>query len=609
MLRDSHIPLFLWLATAALVHLTWAGGTDKVISVLEERLVLKEFALSVKQLVRAKHRTFEVALYTDEQPIVDERNGQASAPDQSDPESSDDLDEIDSAEDEAQPKQTPSTPVLEQKPEQSPEDNERPVPEPKAPEPVPEPKPDLKLFEEEPKPNNPQRLELVQPEHKRIAVEQDVKDPNQAPNPDAALIADHANHVAEETQARLTNTEEHQSDPTLSGAHTGPGAEPGNSDETQVAQLEDAPGEQNRAPDQNKGVRAQEASGVAEARRGAARELEATSQQSRAALRAVPGRKPQEEIAENADVLRAAEGRMSMNDAHSAQDARRGRKARSGLPEQKRSTNPSDLFGLGAQGITENGINLNLSHMAALDTVGNLELDRARRRDAERRRSEHRGSTKAVGLERWRSAIENYVPSVKIGNQTALNTAGVPFASYINRVHNKIHPIFAHEFLGSLDSLPASHPLRQSGLSTSLEIVVNRLEGRFVKMGIVKASGVTAFDIGALESVFRAIPFGPAPEEIASPDGNVYLHWEFHKYPYACGTFNARPFLLKSQPQPAPTPAPKPNEKRFDDEHPGDAAEHFGWLDDSEQWEPPRFGMLWSQGPLALAAPAAIIDE
>ena len=43
---------------------------------------------------------------------------------------------------------------------------------------------------------------------------------------------------------------------------------------------------------------------------------------------------------------------------------------------------------------------------------------------------------------------------MKPGNQTALNTAAVPFASYLNGMHNRIHPIFADSFLGSLDGLP-----------------------------------------------------------------------------------------------------------------------------------------------------------
>jgi hypothetical protein len=82
-------------------------------------------------------------------------------------------------------------------------------------------------------------------------------------------------------------------------------------------------------------------------------------------------------------------------------------------------------------------------------------------------------------------------------------------------------------------------------------------------MGVVKTSGITAFDIAALDSVHRAQPFGPAPSAIVSPDGLVYLHWEFYRDEvFACSTMHARPYLLNTPPKspeenPVP-PAPNP---------------------------------------------------
>ena len=76
---------------------------------------------------------------------------------------------------------------------------------------------------------------------------------------------------------------------------------------------------------------------------------------------------------------------------------------------------------------------------------------------------------------------------------------------------------------------------------------------------------------GALDAVQRASPFGPAPSAIVSSDGNVYLHWEFHRDEvYACSTMNARPFLLNVPPKgsdPAdptlpPGTAPPPTQER-----------------------------------------------
>ena len=103
--------------------------------------------------------------------------------------------------------------------------------------------------------------------------------------------------------------------------------------------------------------------------------------------------------------------------------------------------------------------------------------------------------------------------------------------------------------------------MNRPNISTNLEIVLDQEAGRVVRMGVTKTSGVTAFDIAALESVQRAQPFGMPPQEIVSPDGNVYFHWEFWRDPfYACSTYFARPYLLKVKPKTAP-PEPQPPSK------------------------------------------------
>jgi hypothetical protein len=248
--------------------------------------------------------------------------------------------------------------------------------------------------------------------------------------------------------------------------------------------------------------------------------------------------------------------------------ARRPGATRTGLPQADPLPNAQPSLGmLGLNGTTTpGGINLNLTQQNVVAVVGEDNLRREREADGERRRSAHRGSWKASSFERWRPSIENYVASVKPGNQTALNTAAVPFASYLNAIHNRIHPLFADEFLSSLDELPQEHPMNQPKLVARLEIVLSRDDGRVVKMGIVRTSGVTAFDIAALDSVQRGSPYGKAPGAIVSPDGNVYFHWEFWRDPiYACSTMHARPFLLDVPPaSPAPGPASPPPSRPFD---------------------------------------------
>lgn len=81
-------------------------------------------------------------------------------------------------------------------------------------------------------------------------------------------------------------------------------------------------------------------------------------------------------------------------------------------------------------------------------------------------------------------------------------------------------------------------------LVTRVEIVLTK-QGTIAKMGIVKSSGVTAFDVGALEAVDRASPFGPVPTPILSWDGHVYLQWELHRDEvFSCSTIGVRPYIL-----------------------------------------------------------------
>src|SRR5438105_15459255 len=58
-------------------------------------------------------------------------------------------------------------------------------------------------------------------------------------------------------------------------------------------------------------------------------------------------------------------------------------------------------------------------------------------------------STSAMAMAAPLSSELAYAPAVKLGNQTNLNGAGVPFARYFVSMHERIHPHFAEDYLGS----------------------------------------------------------------------------------------------------------------------------------------------------------------
>jgi hypothetical protein len=553
MTRDAQIPLFLWIATAVVVHALWGGGADRAAKVIEEKIEIREFAASVRRFVRGENKPIEIALLDEANEPKPPEPTAKPEDDKTEPEQPDEKKSADK--DEAKPEK-PKTPL----PEPKKEPEEKKKPEDKKPE---EKKAEeKKAVEATPEPEPPAAQE------KRVAVKQHA-DPNQADNPNAHFIADEANHVEEEQRARITSTDQDDPKPTVGGAaqSSKDPNDPGDSDENKILQSDDHKGVHDKAPAEHASAPspkvAQEpahnapSTAAAEAHRdgaqGAPKSESASKLPPEAGQAPRPALHAAEEMPETVDSTHGGWEIAGQKAGATEQTGRQARKRRE-LPPM-RVQGLGGLLGLGATGTTPGGMNLNLTPQVAIAAIGEDTLKRERVADGERRRSQHAGHWRPSGIERWRSAIENYVPSVKPGNQTALNTAAVPFASYLNQIHSRIHPIFADTFLASLDQLPASDPMNRPEIFTVLEIAVDHEDGHIQRMGVTRTSGVTAFDVAALDSVSRAQPFGTPPQQIVSPDGNVYLHWEFHRGVEACGTANAHPYMLKVQPKTAPTPS------------------------------------------------------
>jgi len=563
MRREANIPLFLWITTAVVIHLLWSGGADQTAKLIEQRLDIQRFARSVQNHVRGVGAP-EVDLLPEEKSEEEEKDVEKDEPDKPDDAKDPDPKNAEKDDPQAEKKQPVKEPP-------KPEKAEPPPVEPKKPE---EKKPEEKKPDPTEAPAKPPP-ELTIP--KKIAVRQVVEDENQPDNPNAAHIADKANHVLQETQARITSADQNDAKPTPGGEHSNPDKSPGDSDHSRVMQSEDKPGEKDHAPSETPASEAEKLAMLRTPASAPAHQHSAEPAQDQTGARtgaarsqtsapAQEGQKAQAESKQseaNPEMLNSENGRFTVAGPRQALVDQAEAKARKARPLPKRQNRGDALFGYGSTGTTANGINLNLAPRTAVAAIGRDQLARERQVDGERRRSAHVGSWHPMDPSRWRSAIENYTPSVQLGNQTALNTAASAFGSYLSMIHNRIHPIFADSFLGSLDNLPSSHPMNNQDLSTEVEIILDQESGKVVRMGVTKFSGITAFDIAALDSVKRAAPFGTPPREIVSPDGKVYLHWEFHRNQYACSTLNARPFILKAQPGTAPTevtPPPAPSD-------------------------------------------------
>ncbi|MCA1662659.1 MAG: TonB C-terminal domain-containing protein [Myxococcales bacterium] len=188
-------------------------------------------------------------------------------------------------------------------------------------------------------------------------------------------------------------------------------------------------------------------------------------------------------------------------------------------------------------------VNLNLNHHM-YDQIEGAQAEAERREAAQAKRSHVAGrydrylkSAAAI-----RSSIENFTPAVRPGNQSELGTRQSPFAAYITAMHRQIHKLFTLGFLSDIE-LRGDSAYANEELWTQLEIVVKG-DGSVERVGIVRSSGLLAFDVAAIDSVMSAAPFPAPPSTIKSANGKVYLDWQFHRDDRACGTFGVDPHIL-----------------------------------------------------------------
>lgn len=450
----------------------------------------------------------------------------------------------------------PETPSVE--PERRPRVRRRPSRRERDPEPEPEPEPET---EAEPQPARPPPPQMDE----RRAVVQRSRDPDVEAPEDARFIADQANRVEEETQARVTNTLEHHDEPEAAAPQPNRESEDlGNAEEFEAADLEDVEGDDRRriTPDE--------------------REQNEQNPEERASESPTPGPRGERDGEPGSDSTRArgervadAQGgaagstggveyeEITVSDGFGTYTVRVPRDGNRGTGGGERGGERRAGTGRGSTGLgpgagragsrrrggasgsdAQGRPRLGLSWSQFESVYGEEELEAARLARLQERRSSSRGAQRRQRWERFRAAMENYVAEVRPGNQTALNAAASPFATFLNAMHQRIHREFAMRYLANLPR-GSSQGENDPSLQTLLEISVNP-DGTINRVGVVATSGNILHDLGAYNAVMRAQPFPRPPDAILSSDGRAWLHWRFDRGPRQCGTFNARPFILRN---------------------------------------------------------------
>ena len=206
-------------------------------------------------------------------------------------------------------------------------------------------------------------------------------------------------------------------------------------------------------------------------------------------------------------------------------------------------TDQKDGKKIGKRGLP--GVNSQMAFNDYERIVGKEKVDEERQVSA-RKMSAKKGRWERK-LDAIKSSLENFVPDVRPGNQTALKTRAHPYALYIARMHRRIHELWGFGFLEDLDNKSADYPLNDPNLWVNLEVSVNQ-DGTLHKVTIAKTSGKTEFDVAAVDTVISAAPYDTTPEAIRSVDGRIYLRWGFYRNWRQCGTFNVEPYILTEVP-------------------------------------------------------------
>ena len=539
--RTASIPLVLWVCAALVAHLFGGGGAMKAAEIVHERDELRAAFRYAREGVHPPDTTFELMTDTSEptpqptEPPKDDGKADGKSDEPPDPNApKPDPSTLDAPKPDKPPKVEPpkpeehklEPPKVEPPKPKDPDPPVHAVPLPAAPPPPPPPPPDV--------------------DH-RQAVKQNVPK-NQADNPDAKMVADEANHTDHETvaraRARRTRTCRTRAWAPARGRRARP-ATPRTSTPAAPritrATRSTPRRESNLPPPPRFDHHENPTPPVPPTKNPAASVPGAKGTGGRGApAAAAPPPSPGGAGPASPEVTAGDKGSYSLDPANPGGDGKsRTAGKKRPWPSFQSPVHVGEL-GLGGTGVP-GGPQLSTSNMpGAQAAVGNEKLKAERAADGAARRALHRGGWEKNKFAKWRPAIENYVPNVQLDNTTSLNAAAQPFATYKVTMHNRIHPIFAEEGLEALNALPKDFPLNDPRIYTTLEIVLDKDTGKVVRMGVTRSSGVTVFDMMALNAVDRAQPFGKAPDLIASPDGKVYLHWEFHRDPVdACTTRNA----------------------------------------------------------------------
>jgi hypothetical protein len=114
------------------------------------------------------------------------------------------------------------------------------------------------------------------------------------------------------------------------------------------------------------------------------------------------------------------------------------------------------------------------------------------------------------------------------------------WARVLNAFHGRVHPLFADEYLATLEGLPPTADVNRQQVVTVAEVTLGG-DGGLVDVTPLRRSGIEAFDEAVLSSVRRGAPYvAPPPSLLVG--GRVRFRYAFAREPMiSCSAITAAP--------------------------------------------------------------------
>ena len=125
------------------------------------------------------------------------------------------------------------------------------------------------------------------------------------------------------------------------------------------------------------------------------------------------------------------------------------------------------------------------------------------------------------------STTDDYLPDVKPGFETTLNSQEFKYYSYFERIKDRLRMYWEPQLESKMQRVyQQGKEIGEEDLITKLTIVLNK-KGELSKLVIIRNSGIEEVDAAAVKAFELAAPFPNPPTGMVEEDGNVHLTWSF----------------------------------------------------------------------------------